>query len=205
MFQGDWINSYFTAFFSLFVIMDVFGVLPLFLVLSEKLPKTKRTKAASKTLAVAALLLMIFIFGGMNVLNFFNVSLPSFQVAGGLILFIIGIKTVLGLNLGAQKNHVELYEFTTVPMAIPLIVGPGTITTTIILVGEYGHLLVALAALLNLLIFWVVFHHANFIYKILGHQGIEVISRIMGLIFTAIAVEFIKEGLVALVSGVVLQ
>lgn len=204
MFQEPWFNSYLTAFFSLFVIMDVFGVLPLFLILSEKLPKTKRMKAASKTLAVAALLLVVFVFGGMNVLNFFSVSLPSFQIAGGLIIFIIGIKTVLGLNLGTQKKHVELYEFTAVPMATPLIVGPGTITTTIILVGEYGHLLVALAALLNLLIFWIVFHHANFIYKILGHQGIEVISRIMGLIFTAIAVEFIKNGLVALLAANVL-
>lgn len=204
MFQGVWFDSYFTAFFSLFVIMDVFGVLPLFLILSEKLPKEKRVKAANKTLAVAAILLAVFILGGMNVLKFFSISLPSFQVAGGLILFIIGIKTVLGLKLGAQQKHVQLYEFTAVPMATPLIVGPGTITTLIILIGEYGHFLVALAALLNLFIFWIVFHKANFIYKILGHQGIEVISRIMGLIFTAIAVEFIKEGLAALIAGSVL-
>lgn len=204
MFQGAWFDSYFTAFFSLFVIMDAFGVLPLFLILSEKMPKIKRAKAADKTLVVATILMMVFVFGGVSVLDYFGVSIPSFQIAGGIILFIIGIKTVLGLKFGLQQKHVELYEFTTVPMAMPLIVGPGTITTTIILVGEYGHLLVALAALLNLLVIWLIFRNASFIYCLLGHQGIEIISRIMGIIFTAIAVEFVKEGLVALISGVVL-
>ncbi|MFA6435767.1 MAG: MarC family protein [Candidatus Gracilibacteria bacterium] len=201
MFQSVWFDSYFTAFFSLFVIMDAFGALPLFLMLSEKIPKAKRAKAANNTLLVAAILLLIFIFGGSAILNYFGISIPSFQVAGGLILLIIGLKIVLGLKLGAQQKHVELYEFTAVPMATPLIVGPGTITTTIILVAQYGYVLVALAALLNLIVMWIVLRNAFFIYRFLGHQGVEIISRIVGIILTALAVEFIHEGLVALLSG----
>ena len=192
-------EEYFTPFLKLFVIMDAFGLLPLFLMLSEKMPRKLRGKAADKTVLIAGILAAVFIVGGISILNYFGISLASFQVAGGLILLIIGIKTVLGLKLGVQKKRAEMYEFTAVPMATPLIVGPGTITTIIILLNQYTHLVVALMALLNLLIVWVVFRNGPRIYKIIGHQGAEVISRTMGIILTAIAVEFVHAGILGMI------
>lgn len=188
------LDQFAVAFFKLMVIMDAIGVLPLFLLLSEKLPRRERAVAADKTILVAAVLLLVFIFAGINVLNFFGISLGSFQIAGGLILFVLGIKIVLGLRWTGDVKNVDLYEFTAVPMATPLIVGPGTITTVIILVSDYGYSLVLAAALANLLFMWIVFRNGSRIYKIIGHQGTQVISRLLGIVFTALAVEFVKEG-----------
>lgn len=192
------LDQFAVAFLKLMVIMDAIGVLPMFLLLSEKLPRKVRAKAANKTILVAAILLILFIFTGVDVLNYFGISLGSFQIAGGLILFVLGIKIVLGLRWTTEAKHVDLYEFTAVPMATPLIVGPGTITTVIILVGDYGYSVVLAAGLFNILLLWVVFRNGPRIYKLIGHQGTQVISRILGIVFTAMAVEFVKEGVLKL-------
>jgi len=192
-------DEFASAFFKLMIIMDAFGVLPIFLLLSEKLPKKQRAKAADRTIFVASLLMLLFIFAGLSVLSYFGISLGSFQIAGGLILFILGVKIILGMRFSpTEKEHLDRYEFSAVPMATPLIVGPGTITTLIILVGNYGHLVVLAASIANLLLMWVVFHYASRIYKVIGHQGTQVISRLIGIVFTALAVEFIKEGILKL-------
>ncbi len=192
-------EEYFTPFLKLFVIMDAFGLLPVFLMLSDKMPRKERCKAADKTAILAAILAAIFIVGGITILNYFGISLASFQIAGGLILLLLGIKTVLGLKMAVHEKHAERFEFTAVPMATPLIVGPGTITTIIILVNEFNQLTVALMAILNLLIVWVVFRNGMRIYSFIGHQGTLIISRMMGIILTAIAVEFIYAGVMGMI------
>ena len=166
------------------------------MLLSEKLPKRQRETAANKTIIWATILIVIFTFTGLQILNFFGISISSFQIAGGLILFLLGGKIILGLRFGVQKKQAELYEFTVVPMAMPLIVGPGTITTLIILVSAYGYSTILLSAALNLIILWFVFRYAHLLYKIIGHQGSEVASRLMGIILTAMAIEIIKNGLI---------
>lgn len=182
--------------------MDAIGVLPMFLLLSEKMPKNQRVKAADRTIFVATCLMLVFIFAGLSVLEYFGITLGSFQVAGGLILFILGVKIILGMRFSStEKDHIDKYEFSAVPMATPLIVGPGTITTLIILVGSYGYGVVLLASFANLFLMWIVFRNASRIYKILGHQGTQVISRLMGIVFTALAVEFVKDGILKLLAG----
>ena len=99
------LNEFASAFFKLMVIMDAFGVLPLFLLLSEKLPKKKRVRAADRTIVVATILMLVFLFSGLGVLNYFGISLGSFQIAGGLILFILGVEIVLGLRLSSTEKE----------------------------------------------------------------------------------------------------
>lgn len=180
--------------------MDLMGALPMFLLLSEKLSKRDREKAVNEVLAVAVLLLILFVFAGGQVLDYFGISLGSFQVAGGLILVTLGLRIILGLPLEAQEKRVERYQFAAVPMATPLIIGPGTITVVIILVGQYGYIPVLVAGVLNLLLLWLVFKNALRVYNFVGHQGVEIISRLMGIIFTALAVEFVKEGVLKLLA-----
>jgi multiple antibiotic resistance protein len=184
----------------LFIIMDGIGLLPLFLMLSEKLPKRQRAQAADKTVVIASVLLILFVLAGQAVLDFFGITLPSFQIGGGIILLLFGLKSVLGLSFEAKKKHVELYQFTAVPMATPLLVGPGTITIVIIMNQQYNMALILLAAILNLFILWLVLRHAGLLYKIIGHQGSEVVSRMMGLVVTAWAVDFIQKGIFALIA-----
>lgn len=188
------LEDYITAFLKFFVILDPIGVLPIFLLLSEKLPKRKRLQAGHHTLMVSAGLLIVFIFLGASLLEFLGISMGSFQIAGGIILLVIGLKIVLGLRLGIEQKHAESYDFAVVPMATPLIVGPGAITTVIILVVRYGYLVVFTASFLNLLVFALIFRYADRLYAVLGHQGSQVFSRIMGILLTASAIEFIRQG-----------
>lgn len=191
--------DYFTAFLKLFVIMDAIGLLPVFLLLSEKMPKRERAKAADKTMMVATVLLLLFVFGGEVILNFLGIDLPSFQIAGGLILLIMGLKTVLGLRLEAQKRHAAMYEFSAVPMATPLIIGPGTITTVIMLDQSLGFWPVFVGSVLNLMLFWFILKHSDALSRVLGHQGSEVVSRLMGMVLTAWAIDFIRQGVMSFV------
>lgn len=188
-------DEFTSAFFKLFVMMDLMGALPMFLLLAERLSKKEQAKAVNEVFVVGVALFTLFVFAGIQVLNYFGISLGSFQVAGGLILFVLGIRIILGLRLSAEEKHVQKYEFAAVPLATPLIIGPGTITMVIILVGQYGYGPVLAAGILNLILLWVVFKNALKVYRFVGRQGVEVISRLMGIIFTALAVEFIKEGL----------
>ena len=180
------------AFFSLFIVMDAFGNLPILMALTQKLSVKERNRNVDMALLVAGALLLIFLFFGTKILNYFGITFESFKVAAGLILMIIGIKLVLGLRW--REEHAKNYEMAVVPLSTPLLVGPAVLTVTIILVNQYGYLLTLLAALANLLIAWIVLHQSSLLFKIFGRQGSDLIARVMGLILTALAVELIRQG-----------
>ena len=186
------ILDFIKVFFAIFVAMDAFGNLPILSTLTQKLSVKDRNKNVNMAVLIAAILLLIFLFFGTKILEYFGISIESFKVAGGIILLIIGIKIVLGLRL--REERAKKYEIATVPLATPLITGPAVITVTILLVNEFGYLLTLIASLLNLLITWIVLRQTELLFKILGKQGSDVVARIMGLILAALAVEFIKQG-----------
>ena len=180
------------AFLSLFIIMDAFGALPIFIAITKNYPLQYKKKAANNAVYVAGIVLFLFLFFGLAILDFFGINFSNFKVAGGLVLLIIGIKIVLGLHF--REENGSKYQLAVVPLATPLITGPGVITTVIILVGQYGYYIAMIASLMNLLLTWIVLHNSEFFFKILGRQGSEVLSRIMGLLLTAIGVQFIRVG-----------
>ncbi len=180
------------SFFALFAVMDVLGNVPIFLSLTEKMTRREHNVIAKKSAIVAAILLFIFLFFGTAILNFFGISVGSFKIAGGILLFIIGIKMIFGL--GFLEKHAGKYSIAIVPLATPLITGPGVITTTIISVHEYGYIVTVIAASLNLLISWLSYRESHLLHRVLGRQGGEVLSRVMGIILAALAVEFVFSG-----------
>ncbi len=181
--------DFFKAFFALFVVMDALGNVPIFAMLEQKCTKNKQCHDIKSAIFVAGILLFIFLFLGNAILLFFGISLESFEIAGGIILGILGIKLVMGIRL--REKHAEKYEFAIVPLATPLITGPGVITTVIFLVNQYGYVLTTLVSLLNLFITWIALRHATVIFKWVGRQGSDAITRIIGLILTAMGVNFI--------------
>ncbi len=185
------VSDFLKAFFAIFVAMDAFGNLPILYVLTKKLSVKERNKNVDKAIFIATILLLVFLFFGTGILSYFGISFNSFRVAGGLVLLIIGLRIVLGLRLMEERAK---YELATVPLATPLIVGPAVITVTILFVSEFGFLIPLIAALANLIAAWIILRQTELLFKILGRQGSEVIARIMGLILTALAVEFIKQG-----------
>jgi len=190
------LSDFLKAFFAIFVAMDAIGNLPILYVLTKKLSVKERNKNVDKALFVATILLSVFLLFGTGILSYFNINFSSFRVAGGIVLLIIGLRIVLGLRLMEEKA--KKYELSAVPLATPLIVGPAVITVTILLVNESGFLITLIAAAANLIASWIILRQTELLFKVLGRQGSEVIARIMGLILTALAVEFIKIGWVGL-------
>lgn len=180
------------TFIALFVIMDPVGNLPIFLSLTKGMPLKEIKKNVDRSVLVAGVILFVFLFFGLQIFDFFGIDLNSFQIAGGIILLIIGILYVFGTSLKYVKSHGNDLS---VPIGTPLLTGPGTIMTGIILANENGLLVASIAAFLVLVVTWLILLNASKLYGILGEHWTNVISRVMGILLTAIAVEFIVDGI----------
>jgi len=186
------------AFITLFVIMDPIGNLPLFIGMTKGMPSKEIRKNVDKSVFVAGVLLFVFLFLGLEVFHFFGINLDSFQIAGGIVVLIIGILQVFGLSSRFMKAHGNDLS---IPIGTPLLTGPGVITNTIILVRENGTFIVVVAAFLTLLATWLIMINSSRLYKILGEHWTAVISRVMGIVLAAIAIEFIRSGIIHSVNA----
>ena len=182
------------VFLAVFGVMDPVGNVPVFLSLTEHRPKTEQQHLATKAIWRAACILIIFVLFGQAVLSFFQISLASFRIAGGIILGILGLQIVFGFPLNRETKGEE-EDISVVPLATPLIAGPGMITSAVILAREYGYLVTIMAIALNLILSKLLFNYAHLVVKILGRKGTMAFAKVMGLIVTAIGVEFIRNSL----------
>lgn len=193
--EVTFISALIKAFVILFVIIDPTGGIPVFIMLTKKFTKKELRRAANRSIIVAGSLMILFVLLGISILNFFSISLSSFQIAGGLILMALGVIYVMDIHINNEKK--DYGKDITIPVATPLIAGPGVLTAIIIITSTYNIIVGLIVTLLNLLLFWVLMIYSDKILKIIGQQGVEILSRIMGLILTAMAVEFIITGLKA--------
>jgi len=195
----------FTIFIALLAIIDPFGNVPVFLALTENTPSNQKRKIAFKSCLYAFLILFIFLFIGRQILDYFGISVSAFQVGGGIIIFLAGLPMLFAQQLGmkslsseveecAEKNDVSL-----VPLAVPMLAGPGAITTVIVLADQYSFLagkLIILVCIFIVLIFtFAVFRYAEGIFKLIGQTGVNLLTRIMGLILIVLAVQYILSGI----------
>ena len=185
------------SFIALFVIMDPVGNLPIIINLTKGMPTKEIKNNIDRSVFVAAVLLYVFLFLGLRIFYFFGININSFQIAGGIILFVIGMLYVFGSSLKYVKSHTTDLS---VPIGTPLLTGPGVIMTTIILVKEKGTLVTVIAAFLTLLATWLILINSARLYKILGEHWTNAISRVMGIVLAAIAVEFITKGVLSIVA-----
>ncbi len=180
------------SFLTLLVIMNPIGNLPIFISLTKGTSARNMKRNANKAILVASILLFVFLFLGKSIFNFFNISLSSFEIAGGIVLVILGVQYVLGIKF--KKEDVKGDDVAYVPIGTPLLTGPGVITIVIVLVSQYGLFITYIAAFMTLFSTWVILYFADVIYKVLGEHWSQAITRIVGLILVAIAVQFIITG-----------
>ncbi|MCP8314007.1 MAG: MarC family protein [archaeon] len=195
----NFINEVLKVSLALFIIVDPLGNVPIFISLTEGMSLEQRRKAFRTATIVSLILLLVFALIGQQILEVFRVSSQSFMIAGGMLLLVIAVKLlVFG---GWEEKKVSPESIGAVPIATPLLVGPGAITTTIVMLQSSGlpATLATLATLVSVLIIfftiWLVLRYIERIYKILGTTGSTVIARIMAIFIAAIAVGFMIEGI----------
>lgn len=187
------LHQYLTAFIMLFVVFDAVGNVPIFYSLTEGLDFKERRKTIQNSVIIAGIILLFFALGGGTILDFFRISVNDFRIAGGAILFIIAIEGLLG-RVEAMKIKPE--HLAVVPLATPLLAGPGSISLVIYLVNAgYGLGPTIASIIANVIIAWILLTYCDVVSRILGKNGSLVLSRIMALILAAIAVAMIREGI----------
>jgi len=176
------IKEFFSASMILFAVIDVIGNIPLILVLREKYKIIESEKASIISLGI----MIIFLYLGEIILNLLGVDINSFAVAGSIIILFIATEMILGINLYKDKNPKTA---SIVPIAFPLIAGPGTLTTLISIRSEYEKINIILAIIINMIIVYMVLKSSEKIEKFLGSQGIQILRKIFGIILLAIGIK----------------
>ena len=191
------------------IILDPLLSVSMFINLTHNLTKAEVIKQAFIATAVAGILMLSFLFFNNIVFDLLNIELESFKVAGGIILFILGLQIVLGIEIGGSSaGHKSLSSpdrigkkaMAGVIIGTPIMCGPGAITTVMILGAQDGLLITFIAILLALVCIWLILVFSTFIKKILGETILVILSKIMGLLLTAIAVHTIWTGILGLIA-----
>ena len=203
----DWQTALYD-FVTFMVVLDPVGTSAVFAALTPDMDGKQRRYTAEKATLLATLILVSFAFAGAKLLAALGVSLPAFRIAGGLMLFFLAIDMVFARPSGfrsstASENREaeERHDITVFPLAFPLISGPGAMTTVVLLMGRAsGHPLQVISLmgvlLAGLIVVLISLYTASGLRRALGVTGSNVITRVLGIILAALAVQFVLDGIV---------
>ncbi|MDX7563706.1 YchE family NAAT transporter [Klebsiella variicola] len=203
--------TYFKFFIGLFALVNPVGIIPVFISMTSYQPAAVRNKTNLTANLSVAIILLTSLFLGDGILQIFGISIDSFRIAGGILVVTIAMSMISG-KLGEDKQNKQEKSETAVresigvvPLALPLMAGPGAISSTIVWGTRYHswvHLVgFSLAIAVFALCCWCIFRMAPWLVRLLGQTGINVITRIMGLLLMALGIEFIVTGIKALFPG----
>jgi len=184
------------VFIMLFVIMDPPGCIPIFMALTKDVSKEERERELNHAVAVASILLLLFAFLGKVVLDVLGITLNSFMIAGGILLLFIAFDLLRGEHKYGVRGGSSVGA---VPLGIPLLAGPGAITAVMVIIQSYGVGFVLFAIFSAIIATKLVLGQSERIFRIIGKVGSEVLSRVMGIIVAAIAIQFIVDGILGLI------
>ena len=176
---------------SLFLILDPFASVPMFLNITKGTDERTIRSYANRAIFVAAILLFIFILIGNNLMDIFGVTMDSFRVAGGIIFLLMAVELVFGLKLSKIDDQKGAKWAI---IASPILTGPGVITTAILSTSKYGLETVVISSIIALLITWVILRESTLIMKYVGEQALGIVTKIIGLFIAAMGVESIFSG-----------
>lgn len=201
------LNTALNAFVTLFVIIDPVALVPIFMGLAHRMTAHERNSAAQKACWISAILLLLFAFGGEILLTLIGISEAAFQIAGGFLLMIASVEMVVAHHSGMtsttppeEKEASFSRDITVFPLAIPLISGPGALTSVILFMKEaedslWQQFLLVGVILVVVAITYIFLKFAPHLQKVLGVTGSNVVTRVFGIILTALATQFIITGI----------
>lgn len=192
-----------SVFVTLFVIMDPIGTVPIFLSLTGQMPAQRMRLAAWQAVAVSILVISAFAFFGQQILHYLHISLPALQGAGGLLLLLVALELLTGKD--TESTPTEDVNVALVPLGTPLMAGPGAIVATMVFSrdvhawGTFGA--VALGIIGVHLCLWLAMRFSIPILRVLRESGVLLLTRIAGLLLSAIAVQMIAESVRAFIKA----
>lgn len=192
------LHSFWVSVIPIMVAMDAPGTLPLYIAMTEGLKNRERQKIVRESIVTAFLIAIGFAFLGRAVFKALGIIVEDFMIAGGVVLLIIA---VLDIVRAGEKRASTSATIGVVPLGTPLIAGPATLTTTLVLVGNYGYPPVILSLIINILIAWIIFAQADKIIKLIGIHGSRAFAKVAALLLAAIAVKMIRSGVLGLGGG----
>ncbi len=185
-------QSFVLTFVPLFIVVDALGNLPFVVSLSEGMTQHQRLRMINLATITATVVGLVFLFFGQFILNVMAIKVGDLAIAGGLILLILSIKYMTtGHMVESAKEELEAI----VPIGTPLVVGPATITTLLILASQFELWMVLLSFALNMALTWAIFLVSEQIVRFMGQGGLKAVSRVFSLLLAAIAVSMIMRGL----------
>ena len=207
----DW-HAYAKILTALIVIADPVGAVPFFLSLTDRHSVEERRHTAKVTATTVALVLVVALFFGKPLLEVFGITIASFRVAGGLLLLLMAIAMLHAHPTRAYHTTEQViqdeggrHSVAVVPLAVPLVAGPGAVSTVILYSHQattwFDTAFLVLASLFVALVLWFTLRMADPISRVLGKTGINLVTHLMGLVLAAVAVEFITAGLAELLPG----
>lgn len=205
------LSAYFKFFIGLFALVNPVGIIPVFISLTNYQPAPLRHRTNLTANLSVAIILWISLFMGDSVLRIFGISIDSFRIAGGILVVIIAMSMISG-KLGEDKQNKQEKSETAirenvgvVPLALPLMAGPGAISSTIVWSTRYHNWQHMLGFSVAIALFaascWAVFRLAPWLVRLLGQTGINVVTRIMGLLLMSLGIEFIVTGIKTIFPG----
>ncbi|MGC9310401.1 MAG: MarC family protein [Candidatus Aenigmatarchaeota archaeon] len=197
----------------LFLIVDPLAIVPVFLTLTKSNSRKERIRIARVSVVVASVVLLVFSFFGSWLLAHFGISINAVKIGGGLLLLIIGFEMVYGKYTGSELTEKEQHlatrmdDISITPLAIPLMSGPGAITTVILFSGSAGsasgYLIMILGIILVGIASYLIISNSDRIKKALGDIGTKVVVWVMGILIVFLATQYIIDGLSAVLGGVI--
>ena len=185
------------AFIPVFVAVDAIGVLPIFVSLTQGLEKKEKSALLGQSIITALCVALGFIFLGKALFGFLGISVGDFMIAGGAVLFCIAITDILSSQ---KSRRVPSKDSGSVPIGTPLIVGPAVLTTSLIVIDQYGLAAAIVSVVVNVLLAGGIFYFSDFLLKLLGEAGTKALSKVMALLLAAIAVMMIRKGIVQVLA-----
>ena len=191
-------RTFLLAFIPLFVAIDVLGVLPLFVALTDDLIEDRRRRLALEATITAFAVSLLFLVAGKSIFAFLGITESDFRVGGGIILLVLAVNDLL---FAKERQRGSEGSAGVVPIGIPLIMGPAALTTIIILVDSYGYAWAIASLIVNLLIVLGVFVLSTVITRALGRPASRAIAKVAALLLAGIAIMMIRSGVAVMLKG----
>jgi multiple antibiotic resistance protein len=191
------------AYVAMIVIIDPFGVVPVYLTLTERNTEETRRKIRRKASLIAAALLLVVCFTGMGIFSIFGITLPAFQIAGGILMLLLGIEQLNAKHSRVRQEEkeesMEREDISVFPLATPLLAGPGAISTVVLYAADAGGWVrqtgLAVAIVAAMVTSHLALKASPLLFRVLGTTGLNLMTRLMGILLTAIAIQFMINGL----------